>query len=254
MAITTRKETKNENNRYGMERITAARNAFDISSDGVGIELGREDWMMVKSVTTVCSVLSVSGGTSGRGLYHHRQIAGRPKIRNGRNNLSQQKDEKSRHKSIESITHRRVVSSSRQVAHHTETTSQLDCQFGPDHVSIWMAFLATDMHGASFNNATVSVGGTELRKSMRCMVSDGIEERDRQSVSHDNDLCTERAASGTAPSSFRSVLARLWTRPRCQQSFTAIRRVAHPRTGRALPTIAMGHFPLHPHRRPRLCV
>jgi len=43
MAITTRKETKKENNRYGMDRITAARNVFDNSSDGAGIELGRED-------------------------------------------------------------------------------------------------------------------------------------------------------------------------------------------------------------------
>ena len=94
MAITTRKETKNENSRYGMERITAARNAFNISSDGAGIDLGSEDWMMVKSVTTICSVLSVAGGFSGCDLKRHRQVATRPKISNGRNLLSQQKHEK----------------------------------------------------------------------------------------------------------------------------------------------------------------
>ena len=70
-----------------MDKMIAARNAFNISSDGAEIEFGREDWMIVKSVTTVCSVVSVTGDFSGRGLQRHRQVATKPKIRNGRNLL-----------------------------------------------------------------------------------------------------------------------------------------------------------------------
>jgi hypothetical protein len=78
----------------------------------------------------------------------------------------------------ESTTHRRAVSSNRQDAHHAATAIQLVCHVGPDHVSIWMVFLATEIHGASCNNTTVSVGGTEVRKSINGVVSDMmIEER-----------------------------------------------------------------------------